>query len=213
MAQPQDQDFGIPAAKPSRDGEWLLRKAADTKHRTSEGRPGEACPWPWVEGSASGEPRVGRHRDEEGVHRLPAAPRVRGGGQRQSRPGERQLGVYMMQRYEVQILNSAPRGPIPPSAARSTGAALITPWPCRPGPGRATTSTSRLPDGKAPGRRPDARVTVFHNGTRVIATTFRCRAPPPPESPRPRAAALRLQDHGNGLRFRNIWIAEKKRSK
>ena len=56
-----------------------------------------------------------------------------------------------------------------------------------------------------------AWVTVLHNGV-LVQDNAKCRAPP-----KPPAAALQtdagetaahLQDHGNPVRFRNIWIRE-----
>jgi hypothetical protein len=60
-------------------------------------------------------------------------------------------------------------------------------------------------------RRP-ARVTVFHNG--VVAqhateltgpTAHKAR---PPYEPHPEKLPLMLQEHGNPMRFRNIWLRE-----
>lgn len=58
----------------------------------------------------------------------------------------------------------------------------------------------------------DARITVRHNGVTIhrdvpIPRTTRA-APNGTETPDP--GPLYLQDHGNPVRFRNIWIAERK---
>ncbi len=56
----------------------------------------------------------------------------------------------------------------------------------------------------------DARMTVRHNGVEVqhdVALTHGTTAAPVKEGPEP--GPLYLQDHGNPVRFRNIWLLEK----
>ncbi|MDZ4684595.1 MAG: DUF1080 domain-containing protein, partial [Planctomycetaceae bacterium] len=62
-------------------------------------------------------------------------------------------------------------------------------------------------DGK---KTADARITVRHNGVVVqkdVALPRGTRAAPVKEGPEP--GPLYLQDHGNPIRFRNIWVVEK----
>lgn len=57
----------------------------------------------------------------------------------------------------------------------------------------------------------DARITVRQNGVLVqknVALPRSTRAAPVPEGPE--AGPIYLQDHGNPIRFRNIWLVEKK---
>lgn len=59
----------------------------------------------------------------------------------------------------------------------------------------------------------DARVTVKHNGVLIqkdVAVPKSTRAAPVPEGPTP--GPVYLQDHKNPVRFRNIWVVEKKSS-
>jgi len=54
-------------------------------------------------------------------------------------------------------------------------------------------------------------MTVKHNGVLVqdnVALTKATRAAPVAEGPEP--GPIYLQDHGNPVRFRNIWLVEKK---
>ena len=63
-------------------------------------------------------------------------------------------------------------------------------------------------DGK---KTDDARMTVQHNGVVIhndVAIPKATRAAPVAEGPEP--GPIYLQDHGNPIRFRNIWITEKK---
>ena len=57
----------------------------------------------------------------------------------------------------------------------------------------------------------DARISVKHNGTAIhnnVALPKVTTAAPLTEGPEP--GPLYLQDHGNPVRFRNIWVVEKK---
>ncbi len=57
----------------------------------------------------------------------------------------------------------------------------------------------------------NARLTVRHNGVEVQKDTevpHATTASPFPEGPEP--SPLYFQDHGNPVRFRNIWLVEKK---
>ena len=56
----------------------------------------------------------------------------------------------------------------------------------------------------------DAKITVKHNGVVIhkdVALPKTTTAAPVAEGPQP--GPLYLQDHGNPIRFRNIWIVEK----
>jgi hypothetical protein len=57
----------------------------------------------------------------------------------------------------------------------------------------------------------DARMTVLHNGVKIhdnVKLPKRTTASPLPEGPEP--GYLHLQDHGNPVRYRNIWVLEMK---
>lgn len=57
----------------------------------------------------------------------------------------------------------------------------------------------------------DARITVKHNGVLIhnnVALPKATTAAPVAEGPEP--GPIYLQDHGNPIRFRNIWVVEKK---
>jgi hypothetical protein len=56
-----------------------------------------------------------------------------------------------------------------------------------------------------------ARMTVKHNGVLIhenVELTKATTAAPVKEGPEP--GPIYIQDHGNPIRFRNIWVAEKK---
>jgi hypothetical protein len=139
-----------------------------------------------------------------------AAPeKVSGSGQ-----GRGNSGVYFMKHYEIQVLDSFNNETYPDGSA----AALYKQSPplvnaCRK-PGEWQTYdiifiAPRFKDGKLakPGH-----VTVFHNGvlaqnhTEIEGTTAWDRAPA--YEPHAEKLPLLLQNHGNPVRYRNIWIRE-----
>jgi hypothetical protein len=135
--------------------------------------------------------------------------RVSGSGQ-----GRGNSGVYLMGHYEIQVLDSYKNDTYPDGSA----GALYKQSPpmvnaCRQ-PGEWQTydiffTAPRFKDGKLakPGY-----VTVMHNGvliqnhTEIEGTTAWDRAPA--YEPHAAKLPLHLQDHGNPVRYRNIWIRE-----
>ena len=134
---------------------------------------------------------------------------VKGAGQ-----GRGNSGVYMMGKYEIQILDSYENttyfdgqcGAVykqqPPTVNVS-----------RP-PGEWQTydilfTAPRFADGKL---KSPAYVTVLHNGV-MIHNHFELQGgtsyvAPPKYAPHPEKLPISLQFHGNPVRFRNIWIRE-----
>jgi hypothetical protein len=143
--------------------------------------------------------------------RTPTPPKGEGQGRGNS-------GVFFMgERYEVQVLDSYESRTYPDGQA----AALYGQYPplvnaSRP-PGEWQTYDIVFagPRFDAQGRllRP-ARVTVFHNGI-VVQHASELLGPTlhkvrPPYTAHPDRLPISLQDHGNPVRFRNIWVRELK---
>jgi hypothetical protein len=124
-------------------------------------------------------------------------------------------GVFFMERYEVQVLDSynsktyadgmaaAIYGQFPPLVNASRA----------PGEWQTYDIVFRAPrfDGQGVLLSP-ARLTVFHNGilvhdneTLTGPTAHKSR---PPYKPHAAKLPLSLQDHSHPVRFRNIWIRE-----
>jgi hypothetical protein len=126
--------------------------------------------------------------------------------------GRGNSGVYFAGRYEVQILDSHGN----PTYADGQAAAVYGQFPpqvnaCRrPGEWQSYDIVFTAPRFEGDRLREPAHVTVFHNGVLVHHAqellgaaghrTLPRYTPHPPEGP------LRLQDHGNPVRFRNVWI-------
>ena len=129
--------------------------------------------------------------------------RPRGGGN---------SGVYIMDRYEIQILNSYGSKPsasgcgavyrrIPPKVNASLPA----------GEWQTFDITFHAPRFDATGKKiKSARVTVLHNGVTVhdnveiVPTGQASNKPEVPEN------HLQIQDHGAAVKFRNIWYTKPK---
>lgn len=121
-------------------------------------------------------------------------------------------GVFLMGRYEVQVLDSFDNV----TYADGQAAALYGQTPplvnaCRkPGEWQTYDIVFEVPRFEGERLVKAGRVTVFHNGVLVQHaqellgdTAHRAVAayhPHPPQGP------IRLQDHGNPVRYRNIWL-------
>ncbi len=137
--------------------------------------------------------------------RLPYMPEDRGQARGNS-------GVYLQSRYEVQVLDSFGLkgennecGGIYTIHAPSVNM-CFPPLTWQTYDIDYTAAT--FADGK---KTQDARVTLKHNGVQVqdnIAVPHTTTAAPAKEGPDP--APIYLQNHGNPVRYRNIWLVEKK---
>jgi hypothetical protein len=124
-------------------------------------------------------------------------------------------GVFLMGLYEIQVLDSYRNDTYPDGQAGAVyGQAPPLVNASRP-PGQWQTydiifHRPRLaPDGLV---RDSARVTVLHNGVLVQDNTVimgrTAHARPARYEPHADRLPLMLQDHGNPVRFRNIWLRE-----
>ena len=132
---------------------------------------------------------------------------IKGEGQ-----GRGNSGVYIQNRYEVQVLDSYNNKTYfhgQAGALYKQHAPLVN--ACRP-PGEWQTYDIIFHAPRFDGDKlvKPARVTVLHNGvliqdnTELLGTTS--HAGDPKYEPHPLKQPLQLQDHSNPVRFRNIWI-------
>lgn len=122
-------------------------------------------------------------------------------------------GVFLMDMYEVQVLDSYENR----TYADGMAAAIYGQYPplvnaCRkPGQWQSYDIVFRQPRFDAGGKLlTPARMTVFHNGCLVHdnaeltgPTAHKAR---PPYKAHPDRLPISLQDHGNPVRYRNIWV-------
>ena len=136
--------------------------------------------------------------------RLPFQPEARDQGRGNS-------GCYLQGRYEVQVLDSFglegkdnEAGGIYSIKAPDTNMCL-PPWTWQTYD--IDYTAAKFDGGK---KAADARMTVKHNGVEVqhdVALTHATTAAPVGEGPEP--GPIYLQDHGNPVRYRNIWFLER----
>lgn len=177
------------------------------------GRGGKPAQWVVKDGFMEVKPRTGASRSKQGfgdcqLHiewQSPAA--VKGKSQ-----GRGNSGVFLMSRYEIQVLDSYQN----PSYADGQAGALYGQMPplvnaCRkPGTWQSYDIIFKAPRFKEGKLVTPATVTVIHNGvllhfnqTIMGATTHKKVAK---YKAHPAKAPIQLQDHGNPTRFRNIWV-------
>jgi hypothetical protein len=139
--------------------------------------------------------------------RTPYLPAARGQGRGNS-------GVYIQQRYEVQVLDSFGLDGADNecgSLYKQRAPLLNMAFPPLSWQTYDVDFTAPRFD-SAGNKTRNARITVKHNGVivqnDVEMTAKTGGGAPEGASPRP----LRLQDHGNPVHFRNIWIIEKLRT-
>ncbi len=139
-----------------------------------------------------------------------AAPaKVTGEGQ-----GRGNSGVFLMNQYEVQVLDSYNNKTYPPGSAAaiySQSAPLVN-ASRPPGEWQTYDIIFHRPIFKDDKVIKPAVVTVFHNGV-LVQDNFEIMGPTkfkevPSYQAHPDKLPLGLQDHRNPVRFRNIWIRE-----
>lgn len=177
---------------------------------------GSPVQWTVENGYMEVVPGTGGIQTQEGfgdvqLHVEWAAPsEVEGEGQERGNSG-----VFLMGRYEVQVLDSYEN----PTYADGQAAALYGQYPPLvnasrpPGTWQTYDIIFRRPHFDANGQvvRP-ARFTVFHNGVlvqdHVELTGATAHYERPPYEAHPDRLPIHLQDHSDLVRFRNIWLRE-----
>lgn len=136
--------------------------------------------------------------------RLPLMPRATGQGRANS-------GVYVQNRYEVQVLDSfGLKGLNNECGGIYTLAAPLVNM-CFPPLQWQTYDIDFAPAKFANGKKTaNAVITIKHNGV-VIHNNFELKnSCPGGMEESAELGGIRLQDHGNPVQYRNIWVAEKK---
>ena len=130
---------------------------------------------------------------------------VKGEGQ-----GRGNSGVYLMGRYEIQVLDSFNSKTYPNGQAGAFyghNSPLVN--ACRPpGEWQSYDIIFKAPKKFADGKVQAGSITVLHNGV-LIQDHIPVSGEPTTAAPLQgvvEKAPLYLQDHGNPVRFRNVWI-------
>jgi hypothetical protein len=129
---------------------------------------------------------------------------VKGEGQ-----GRGNSGVYLHGRYEVQVLDSYNNKTYPDGQAGAlyTIAPPLVNASREPGSWQTYDIIFNAPKDHADGTQKPATVTVLHNGVLIqnhVAVNKETTAAPLKGFPK--SGPIFLQDHGNPVRYRNIWL-------
>jgi hypothetical protein len=128
--------------------------------------------------------------------------------------GRGNSGIFMMERYELQVLDSYESKTYPNGQAASMYKQSMPLVNATKAPGEWQTYDVifMAPEFTEKGHlKTPARITVLHNGV-LVQNSFELRGPteynriPMYEAHGP--GSIVLQDHGNPVSFRNIWIRE-----
>ena len=178
---------------------------------------GEAAGWKVENGYVEVVPKAGDifTKEEFGpdvqLHVEFATPPPVGDGQ-----GRGNSGVFFFGRYEIQVLNSYENPTYPDGQATAIYGYMPPRVNASRPPGVWQTydiifDGPRFADGKLV--KP-ADVTIFHNGVVTQNHTVLIGETPHKQvgtyHAHPEKGPIKLQDHGNPMRFRNIWIRELK---
>ena len=197
--------------EPPADAIVLLGKGNDASQWQMAG--GAAVSWPMADGvisSGKGLIRTNQEFTDVQLHVEFATPeKVAGNSQDRGNSG-----VFLSGVFEIQVLDSydnvsyadgqaaAMYGQHPPLVNASRG----------PGQWQSYDIVFTAPRFDGPTLKTPAVVTVFHNGVLVHnarpfwgPTAHKQIAPYAPSNAR---GPIRLQDHGNPVRFRNIWVRD-----
>lgn len=180
-----------------------------------EGDNGKPARWKIEDGAmvvnGTGSIRTKRAFGDCQLHIEWATPaKVEGEGQ-----GRGNSGVFLMERYEVQVLDSYQNTTYydGQAAAVYKQSAPLVNASRKPGQWQSYDIIFHAPRRDATGKvvKP-ATITVLHNGVlvqdhfEILGSTYHDQTPH--YEKHPDKAPLSLQDHGNPVRFRNIWIRE-----
>ncbi len=193
----------------------VLFDGKDSSHWIND--KGEPCPWTIADGAMTVKPGAGyvHTKDEFGdcqLHVEWSSPVPAAG----SSQGRGNSGVFLFGKYEIQVLDCYQN----PTYADGHAAAVYGQYPPlvnasrKPGDWQTYDILWTAPKFKNGEVDTPAYVTVLHNGVAVhnhvkvlgpmAYRQFPKYVPHGPKGP------IALQDHGNRVRFRNIWIRELK---
>lgn len=170
----------------------------------------EPCPWRVVDGAlvcrpGSGSIETRQSWGDQQLHLQFAVPHM----PEASGQGKGNSGVYLQGRYEVQVLDSFGLEPKPNECGAIYGIAAPLLNACLPPETWQTYDILfRAPRFGAEGQVTEpARITVLQNGVAIhhnqAADHPTTAAPYGDQAP---TGPLYLQDHGNTVRYRNVWV-------
>lgn len=202
------QDLGDPWRVPPAGATVLLGEQGDLSAWESAKQPGTPITWTFRDGYLEVQPGAGDIVSKAAFSDAHVHVEFLVDDSGKPGQGNGNSGVYLQRRYEVQILNSAGQPPLDDNCGSIYKVRAPDYNMARPA-GQWQTYDIEFHAARWAGEKKtaDARVTVYHNGTRIHDHVA---IPGPTGAGQPEAATpgpLLLQDHGHPIRFRNIWFA------
>ncbi len=222
MNRPAPKKITVEPGRPPSDAIVLFDGSSLDNWESVKGEPTQ---WRLADGALESVKGAGYIRTKESfgdcqLHIEWAAPaNVEGQGQ-----GRGNSGVFLMGSYEIQVLDSYETEVLPdgsnknPNYADGQAGSVYGENPplvnaCRkPGEWQTYDIVFHQPIWEGESLKRPGSITLFHNGVLVQdhwemeGMTTHCRRRP--LAPHPTKLPLQLQDHGNPVRFRNIWLRE-----
>lgn len=200
-------DLGVPGSRPVRGATPLLAGDGDLSKWKKAGSTNDDIGWAWKDGYMEVVPRTGSIQTRQGfescfLHVEFAVDENNLEGQANGNSG-----VYLQGSYEVQILNSAGQAPADNIAGgiyRVKAPDINMAYPAYEWQAYDIRFTApKWQDGK---KVSNAKMTVWHNGVMIHRDVEvpGMTGSGQPETPGPKG--FLLQDHGNLIKFRNIWV-------
>lgn len=205
------RDLGDPTRRAPAGAIELISDRGDTSAWSPIDKPDQPIAWPLKDGVLEVAPGSGNlvTRRPFGDCRIHVEFAVDDNGKDGQANGN--SGVYIQRRYEVQILNSAGQKPSDDNCGaiyKQKAADINCALPA--GQWQTYDIDFRAARWDASGQKTgNARMSVWHNGTRIQDDVELPHQTGAGLAESPGDAPLMLQDHGNKIRFRNVWIAPK----
>lgn len=199
------KDNGLPWITPPKGVKWQLKTEADKANFVKE-RDGSPCPWAWTgESIVTGGTGDIMTKDTFGDCRAHIEFMTDENGKEGQENGN--SGVYILRSYELQVLNSAPRAPADNEcggfyAIKAPDYAMAFPA----GVWQTYDIEFHAPKWNGTQKAADAWTTIYHNGTMIHNHLVLPHETASGVKERPAERGFRLQDHGNKVQYRNIWI-------
>ncbi|MCH7905272.1 MAG: DUF1080 domain-containing protein [Armatimonadetes bacterium] len=201
------KDMGVPGVVPPEGATVLLASPADMAKWEVSGKPGEDIGWEWKDGYLEVVPGTGSIVTRKTYTSCILHVEFAVDENNRSGQANGNSGVYLQGRYEVQILNSAGQEPADNIAGGIYGVRAVDfnmAYPAYEWQSFDIYFTAPKWDGNT--KLSNAMMTVFHNGTLIHRDVSISKGTTAGYAEDTAPAPIYLQNHGNRIRFRNIWI-------
>ena len=187
---------------------WLLNAMPDMAKWQHRDRPNSTIGWKWVNNALQVNPGTAdiETREKVGSGTYHIEFRTEENGREGQENGN--SGVYFQGMYEVQVLNSYPRGPMDNECGgiyKIAAPQIAMAYPAHQWQTYDVEFTSAKWKGTE--KLSNARISVWHNGVLIHDNLELPNGTAAGKPEKPEGGSLLLQNHGNLIEYRNIWFA------